>query len=815
MAGKTNFLKAKSLTPYIPWCQDEVDNLGPAVQQFLLDQESYLRRWAHRWFENFQFIFGNTSVRWSRRYDFAVDVDFLRRDTPMNQRAATNISRVVAESLASMIYSNLPEWAAETANESSLKGKRFGVICEKLLDAYQQKLNCDREFAQAALMFVVFGQVAARVDWNPRAGMSIELPQWQKVQTPVWTDYMTQNPINGGSILSPVISPNAMGQPTMQESWQPITDQTGAQVTKKILTGDLSLKMLSPFEYRREIGSHGMHKTRFVEHIMLMDYDEFLDRYSDEDGKTKWFDTVQPMINDNMAYAFAVRHFLRMQMTTPPTVSEGQGFSRSENVLKTALFRQKVLVIEHFDRPNPDMWPEGRRVVVANGQCICLTTPQYHTNKMDGWHPFVEGQWMSIPPSSISSGPMDSVTAKNRELNVADSLIATALRRNMGSMMIYKPGGGFDPAKCSGEPGQMMPVSDPDSVRYLHDAQPISPVIEGLRKSYKEDVYDSSGAGDSLRGERSPNVSSGYAFQQLQEREERRLSPARKNFEGFASGIGEKLIACLRQNAVRLDDQTMGFMTRTAAGQFAPSDVVAFLSSEVDYGVDINIKPTSMAAKSRASQQATLMELAKGPAQMRIMQDAGVLDQFLKFFDAEKLRDKSSGHRDRANRENEIFTDMSRLGPNAQGITPPVTLFEDDDNIHIDQHTECLLENAEEFTTNEWLFKAFELHLEKHRMQLKEKAMEAPMGSTLQMPAVAAAVAGHPPPTADQIYQQTMMQAQMKAQQQAQQAPDNVSSSPRPKMPKTQGAPAPVGSGGPPQKIPGTMPQQPPSGGQP
>ena len=75
MAGKTNFLKAKSLTPYIPWCQDEVDNLGPAVQQFLLDQESYLRRWAHRWFENFQFIFGNTSVRWSRRYDFAVDVE--------------------------------------------------------------------------------------------------------------------------------------------------------------------------------------------------------------------------------------------------------------------------------------------------------------------------------------------------------------------------------------------------------------------------------------------------------------------------------------------------------------------------------------------------------------------------------------------------------------------------------------------------------------------------------------------------------------------------------------------------------------------
>ena len=802
MPVSKNFLKAKAQSPYLPWCQDEVEKLGPAVQQFIFDQESYIRRWAHRWFENFQFVFGNTSVRWSRRYDFAVDVDFLHQGGAINQRATTNISRVVCESLASLIYSNLPEWAAEAASDMSLKGKRFGIICEKLLDAYQAKLNCDREFAQAALMFVTFGQVGARVDWNPRAGTRVDIPQWRKVMKPVWTDYLTQNPITGGLLTSPTQALDTNGQPMMNQAWEAVTDQTGKQVINSILTGDLDLTMLSPFEYRREIGSHGMHKTRFVEHVLLLDYDEFLDRYDGLEGKTANFDSVQPMVHDTTMYSFAVRHFLRMQFTTPPTVSEMQGTRRTENVLKTSLFKHKILVIEHFDRPNPDMWPSGRRIVVANGQCTHVTEPQYHTNKKDGWHPFCEGQWLSLPPSSISSGPMDSVTSKNRELNVADSLIATALRRNMGSLMLYRPGGGFDPQKMSGEPGQMMPIADPDSVRYLHDAQPLPPMINPLRESYKQDVYDTSGAGDSIRGDRTKGVSAGYAFQQLQEREEKRLAPARKNFSAFAESIGEKMVSCLKANVIKLDDQTMGFMVRNAKGGFQPNDVIAFLSTPIDYGVDVKIVPSSMVAKSKATMQANLLELAKGPALMRLQQDAGVLDEFLKAFDVETLRDKSAPHRDRSNRENEIFMDMAHLGPNADGLKTPLVLLEDDDIIHLDNHINCFVQNSDEFTSNEWLFRAFSLHMETHKLQQKEKMMQAPPGTALQAPAILAAVGGHPPPTSDAIFQQVQIQAQEKARLQATMdssqeggvSPKQPMKSEPGKPPQSPRAPGPVGS---------------------
>jgi hypothetical protein len=784
----SKFLQAKAYCPNLPWCQDEADKLGPTVLQYIQDQESYYRRWAQRWFENMQFIYGNSSIKWSRRYDFAVDVDFLRRDVTLSQRASTNIARVVAEALASLIYSDLPTWEADAADESSLRGKRYASIYEKLLDAYMTRLCCDKVFATSAMCYVAFGQVAWRIDWDDTAGTILELPQWRKVKAPVFTDYLAPNPVTGGLLTTPVPAPGSNGQPYFEDRWEPVTDNTGRQVVRKELTGDMSIKSLTPFEYRRELGSSGMHDTRYVEQISLIDYDTYLRKFGNLPGKTKFADDIKPILNDSAAYAFAIRHFMRMQFTTPPTLADN-GFQRPEAVVKSALFKNKVLVIEHFDQPDQEMWPRGRRVVVVNGQCTHVTEPQYFTNKKGGWHPFVEAQWMVVPPSSISSGPMDAVTAKNRELNVMDSLVATAARRNLGSVLLYKHGSGFEPQKLTGEPGQMQGVADPEGVRWLHDDMPIPPVVNMLRQGYKDDVYESSGAQDSLRGDRSKNVSSGYAFKQLEEREQRRLTPPRKNFENGVSDVGEKMGACLRQNVTKLDDQVMAYMKRAGAGEFTADEVISFLAGPVDYGIDVRVKPSSMVMKSTATEQANYLELAKGPAQMRVTQDAEVLDNFLEYFGAEKLRDGSGAHRDKADRECDIWGDMMRLGPDTEGIKPPIVLLEDDDTIHMAKHGEFIVRNSDELLNNEWLFTMVLTHNEMHRLQMQEKQGQAVPGTALQVPGIMAQTRQKPPPGMPQVFQQNVqrMQQGMAQNQAAQKAPQSPKS------------PAPVGSKGPPQ----------------
>jgi hypothetical protein len=780
----TSYSHAGLYAPDLPWNVYKPDELGQSVMQFVEDHEPFFRWWAQVWYENFQFLFGNHNVRWSKRYGFAVDYDFLRQQTAnFGMRSQTNIARVVVEALASLIYSNMPEWDVEAMDESNLKGKRFKKISQKLLDCLMQRLCMDQEFACAAVQYVLFGQFAFKADWDFSAGTQIEIPQWKKIRAPKFTDYMAPNPYTGGLIEVPTPLLGADGQPIMEDRWEAVVDELGRQIVNSMFTGDTMVRTLTPLEYRRELGSPGMHKTRWVEEFRLLDYDQYMDEYRDVPGATKAFKKIRPLQANAQAYGFAVRHFMRMQFTTPPTVEDS--FRRSNSVFKSSMFRHKVMVVEHYDRPHRDKWKKGRRIVVCNGDATHVAPPTYRVDgKLDGWHPFVEAQWMNVAPSSISAGPLNDVVRKNRELDIKDSLTATAVRRNMGSQLLVKSGSGIDLQKFTGEPGIGHEVSDIFGARWLHDELPIPPVVATLRQQDKDDVYEVSGAGDALRGQPSTGASSGYQEKQREEREEKRLAPARKSFEFAVGRLGEKLLYCMKANVVRLDDQIMGYLKRSAAGEFTTQDVIAFLSGPMTMGVDIKVKKSSMALKSRATVQATLQELAKGPLGQRLSMDARVLDKYLKYFDVDTLRDASAVHRDRAERENETFSDFMRLGPDGEGLMWPVVMFEDDDDIHEGDHALWALQNAEELLGNEYMLLRFLQHMERHRLQRIEKQGELMPGASLQTATMQQAARQQPPPNVQQIYQRSMMDQQTKQLQAAQ---------PQPQQAAKPGGPAPTG----------------------
>ena len=784
MADQLSKAKVNILAPHLPWNVSKVDDLGPTIMKFTDDHEAYFRRWSQKWFENFQFVYGNQSVKWSRKYDFAVDVDFLRRESPLLQKAQTNLARVVLEGLASMIYGILPSWEAETAHQSSVKGKRLAKIVQKIMDAYMERLNMDEDFQRAAAMYAGFGQIGAKVWWDTNAGQILKIPKYRQVQAPRYTNYMAPNMFTGGLLEVPTPMIGSDGQPIMEDRWEAEVDEMGRQIIQRVMSGDVRVDWLTPFEYRREIGSAGFHRTKYAQHIQILDYDEFEDRYGEMPGKTRKFKQVQPGVyHDPHMYQFAVRHFLRTMHTTPPTLLDTH--RKTDNVLRGHMFRHKVLVVEHYDKPHLTKWPEGRRVVVANGMATHVNQPDYHTNKIDGWHPFAEAQWLTLAPSSVATGPMHDVVAKNRELNTKDSLIATALRRNMGSMLLIKTGMGLDPQRVTGEPGAMHEVADPFAARWLHDEMPIPPVINQIRDNDKEDIFETSGAGDAIRGDRTKGVSSGYHAKQIQEREEKRLTPARRSYERMIGTVGQKLFACVKANIVSMNDDVVGYLERNCAGDFRPDEAITLLTQPVDFGVDIKVKKDSMISKSKASMQATLAELAQtGPLNDRLMKDPRTLDEFLKFYDAETLRDTTSPHRDRADRENESFLDMMRLGADTYGGVKPAVMFEDEDEIHLAYHQEFLVKYADEIMQNEWLLLEVLTHIERHRLQSQEKMGQQMPGTSLQTDNMMAATRQMPTPTVQTIAQF----AQQKAMQ--------------PQQPQAPGQPAPAGSGGPPQQDP-------------
>lgn len=789
-----NIRRAKMMAPESPWNTFEPEKLGPAVMSYISSREPYFRRWAELWFSTFQFLFGNHNFKWSRKYGFAVDYDMLKSDTPNAQmRSYTNIARLAVESLTSMLYSNIPEWDAETINESSITGRKFKKICERLLEGMYMSINMDNDVSAAAFVMATFGQVATNARYDLLGGKVVEVNKYHPGQSPLLTSYMAPNAVTQGLIEVPTNVVDTTGQPYLDYLMKPERDIQGRQVVDRIYAGSPSVDVYTPFEYDRDIGTTGMHKTRSVRIYKLMDYDQWLDEYGLLEGKTKFFDQIQPVYASPQVHLFALRLFMRLQTVTPP---EETSYGRFIGGMGTGLFKYKVLVIEHYDRPHPKKWPQGRRVVVSNGFCTHITKPQYNTEKMDGWHPLSEAQWMNCYPSSIASGPMQDVVRKNREINVKDSLIATALRRNMGSQLLVKMGMGIDPHQFIGEPGMAWEVTDPFGARWLHDDMPIPPVIAPLRQQDKEDIYEQTGALEAQRGEPSRGATSGYQEKQREEREEKRLAPARKAFRQMVASTGEKLLYAIKAQAPRLDDYTIGYLMRTSAGEFTTDDVVSFLTQPLPVGTQVKIVENSMAIKSKATEQATLAELARGPAQQRIAQDAKVLDKYLKSFDAEHLRDASAAHRDRAERENEAFMDMIKMGVGAPGITKPIVIDEDDNIIHMGEHDEFLITVWDQVRDNKEFLLEFYTHKEMHRLKELVKQGQLMPGAEMSTGAMVQQGAQTPLPSVQAIFQRSMME-KMQAQSQPQPPPGQSQQSPQPQGPRM------------PSEGPGPSPQNP------
>lgn len=761
---KANVTKAMSLAPEDPWNQTAPDVLGPCITQFIEGHEPYFRKWAENWYMTMQYVFGQHNFRWSRRNGFAVDFDWLRekRSPSSYVRAYTNIARIAVESLTSGLYSNLPAWDVEAVDESATSGRRQKKIVGRLLDGLFKTLQCDKDGAAAAFVFAMFGQMSFESGWNPMSGRVIEQPRLLKSQKPPLTSWMAPNPvIPGGLIESITPVSDQMGRPYLEDSWDVARDAQGREIIDRIFTGNPQFNVLTPFEYRRAVGSGGMHKTRYTQIFRLLDFDKWLDIYGQVGGKTKFFRDVAPVYALVPVYQFALRFYMRMMYVTPPS---GEEYGTRWGSTMTGGLKHKVLVVEHYDEPHPLKWPEGRRVIVANGACTHVLKPDYNTMKLDGWHPLSEAQWMNAYPSSIASGPMQDLVKKNQELNVMDSFIATAMRRSLGGQYLVKIGSGIDPNRLVGEPGLAHEVTDPYGIRILHDELAIPPVVSAIRDMQKQDAYDQSGALESQRG-KADEGTSGYQTKLFEEREEKRLAPARKAFRMAMAGGGEKLIYALHRNVIKLDDALMGYLIANASGEFTPQDVVSFLSKPLNIGTQINIVENSMVFKSSASVKADLTEMAQNnPAvQQRLATDAKTLDKYLKAFGMEQLRDASAPHRERAERENETFLDMIRLGKNLQGIPRPVVIFEDDDIIHEEEHTDFIVKYWDIIRNNQEFLMEFYMHIEKHRMQKQEKEAAIMAGAAMATPQMMQLGMQQKPPGLPQIAMDSQMRQLQKA----------------------------------------------------
>ncbi len=717
----------------MPWTTNDPVKLEQALIGLTLQADYINRRWAQRWFENFQFVLGNHYLRWSRQFDYAVDIDFLRGGMDTQKRSQTNISRTVVESLSSMIYSQLGDIFAEAKYDSTSRGARLAKLLESLSTCYDERLGMHEKFDIASVMFVMFDKVYAAIDFHQAKGASFQRPRQELRKVPRMTTRLEPDPVTGELMTVPVPVLGADGNPVMVDAFEDVIGPDGRPVMEWVKTGDLDVTMHSPFEVAYDAMAKTFSESKWTQRYMVMDYDDFMTKYGDQEGVIEEeIDRVRGGHISHPIKNVAMRHFMRTMFAMPPLLDAGGQL----NMTSMHTLRHKVFVVEHHDRPseghrkNRTPWlSEGRRCIVANGRLVLVSTPQYRMSHDTGWHNLAECKWLPLAPSNQSSGPMSDTVQKNREINLTDSLTTLAIQRLSGGAVIINENSGIDKNKWTGEPGMTYYSStDPSSaVSIVGERQPLPPVVTQRRETLKEDIYEVSGTGDALRGGRSPGASSGYQARLYEEREKRRSSKASNNWESFAAMIYMKRAACLQQNAVKLDQSVIARIMRSSDGDVTESDVLAFLNGPIDFGVDLFIRPDSMRTKSKATQIADIQESLAIPAiAERLVQDPAVVDSYLDFLGIDVLRDINSVHRDRAKKENCIFNDMIPYKDPAQlmaafGHDLPTVIWQDNDLVHMVEHARDFVKNFDKYRRNPAAMSAFTYHQAWHEQNYKAK----------------------------------------------------------------------------------------------
>jgi hypothetical protein len=161
-----------------------------------------------------------------------------------------------------------------------------------------------------------------------------------------------------------------------------------------------------------------------------------------------------------------------------------------------------------------------------------------------------------------------------------------------------------------------------------------------------------------------------------------------------------------------------------------------------------------------------------------MMEDSSVVDAYLDFLGIDVLRGVSSAHRDRANRENAVFSDMiSFVDPNqliqAFGDDMPTVIWQDDDLVHLLEHTRDIVKNFDKFKKNPALLRAHSVHMTWHEQNYKAKQNQqspylASQSQLMQQSAEQAAA--EPKDFMSELTkwrQQQLLQAQIAAQQAA------------------------------------------------
>jgi len=397
-----------------------------------------------------------------------------------------------------------------------------------------------------------------------------------------------------------------------------------------------------------------------------------------------------------------------------------------------------VIVYETWIKPGAHkLMPEGGVVVTVDDILISV----YKDGFPYGHNMYPFTKFEHIPTATFyADSPIVDLSQLQKEYNGLRSEISEAGRR-MAKPQLIAPMGSIVPSKLTNEPGLV--------IQYKPGMPPPQPLpLSPLPQYYLEqqdrilnDWIDISGEREVSRGDTPPGVTSGTAISYLQEASNQYLTP---QFQSIEAGV-EKIAIQTIELFVQYVDIPRKIRTIGADGAF---DTMLLQGADIASGTDIRIEPGSSFAKSKAAQEARVMDMfAVGiidqPAAARMLEIGGV----------QKIMDTLNVAERKAQRENikmKMLTEdvlemarqqameelMTQIPPEAmadptimqelQNMPTPLIVPVDDfdvHEVHIETHNKFRMSQEYEILPDE-LKQQFADHVAMHEQIVQQKQLQ-------------------------------------------------------------------------------------------
>lgn len=396
-----------------------------------------------------------------------------------------------------------------------------------------------------------------------------------------------------------------------------------------------------------------------------------------------------------------------------------------------------VIVYETWVKPGATkLLPQGGVIISVDN--ILINVYRDGLPYKHGMYPYTKFE--HIPTSTFyADSPIIDLKELQRDYNQLRSEISEAGRR-MAKPQLIAPVGSIVPSKITNEPGLVIQYKPGMAPPQPLPLSPLPQYYLDQQDRILNDWIDISGEREVSRGSTPAGVTSGTAIAYLQEASNQYLTPQYQSIEQGYEKIAVQTINLFQQYV----DLPRKIRTIGADGAF---DTMMLQGADITDGTDIRVEPGSSIAKSKAAQEARIMD----------MFSIGLLDpnqakQLLEVGGTQKVIDTLNTAERKAQRENikmKMLTQqdvmmaqqmqqqqvVSQLDPvmledpmvqqEIQNIPAPLLVPVDDFDLHqahIETHNRFRMSQEYELLAPE-IKAQFEQHVATHEQFIQQAAM--------------------------------------------------------------------------------------------